>query len=254
MSRSIEDLLHRRTDLSTFLVHLTRTDHNGQARDRLFSILMNGMLQLGRPMGMAAGPAVERQEAQPEFYMSQQVICFTETPLEHAWMMCEDIANRQVQFEPYGIAVTRTWGRQHRLNPVWYLDITPGHDWLTQPVNRMIEEALAVGQFEADVFRITPYIEQMGPTASARKEFWWEREWRLAGRELLFTPIDLVAVLVPAEDHVTFRAALEGLRQQAGIAPEWFANARLIDPRWGLERIIASLASVPEAMAGPFPV
>jgi hypothetical protein len=41
MPRAVEELLHRRTDLSTFLVHLTRSDEGWAARDRLLNILMD---------------------------------------------------------------------------------------------------------------------------------------------------------------------------------------------------------------------
>lgn len=48
----IEDLLHRRTDLSTFLVHLTR-DGDASARDNLISILEAGLIEARTPLGPA---------------------------------------------------------------------------------------------------------------------------------------------------------------------------------------------------------
>src|SRR5688500_5267288 len=107
----VEELLHRRTDLSTFLVHFTRDDREVAARDRLLSILLAGELRRGRPMGMAAGSSRELQHTDSRFYETQRVSCFTDTPLEHAWMMCQDIQGRQLNFRPYGIAFTKTWGR-----------------------------------------------------------------------------------------------------------------------------------------------
>ena len=67
---------------------------------------------------------------------SQRVVCFTETPLEHIHLLTSDIDGRQIKFEPYGIALTKPIARSSGTNPVWYVDITPGHDWLTNPLNR----------------------------------------------------------------------------------------------------------------------
>ena len=135
----IECLLHRRADLSTFLVHFTRESVGTSARDNLLSILQSRTIEARRAMGMAA----KRVEAQPLSFATQKVVCFTETPLEHAWMMVEDIDNRDVAFSQYGIVVTKTYARRRACNPVWYLDITPGHDWLTNPINQLVNDAIA---------------------------------------------------------------------------------------------------------------
>lgn len=250
----IEDLLQRRTDLSTFLVHLTRTSDDLSARDRLLNILVEGRLRCGQVLGMAADKANEHRDRQPALFASQQVVCFTETPLEHAWMMCAQIETRQIDFSSYGLAFTKTWGRSKGINPVWYLDISArGIEWLTEPVNRIVAEAIAAGRFDHDIFKLTPFLEQMGPTAVARKEFWWEREWRLARRDLWFEPPDIVVVLVPSDDQAALLVDLDSLRQRGGIRQGYFAGLSLIDPLWGLERIIAKLADVPDRLAGPFP-
>ena len=48
MSEQIEDLLHRRTDLSTFVVHFTRDSETGKtSKDNLLSILKAGKLKTG---------------------------------------------------------------------------------------------------------------------------------------------------------------------------------------------------------------
>ncbi len=251
---SIEDLLHRRTDLSTFLVHFTRDSQDKSAMENLISILWDDRLRVGRPMGMASGIAIDRKESNPEFYESQRVVSFTETPLEHAWMMCEDIVGREMGFRPYGVAFTKTWGRAHGINPVWYVDISArGIDWLTKPINALIDAALSKSDLENEIFRITPFVEQMGPTKGSRKEFWWEREWRLAGRDLQFKPRELVVVLAPEEEHVSIMTSLEDLATQHDIASGYYEPLQYVDPRWGLERIVARLAGVPDQDAGPLP-
>lgn len=263
MPDQIETLLHRRTDLSTFLVHLSRTSNGVAARDRLLSILGSRQITAGGPFGMGAELA-SRHES---IAHTQRVVCFTETPLEHVWMQCREVEGRQMKFEPYGLAVTRTWGRINGANPVMYIDITPtGRDWLTNPINALIDTAESGQQVvrqgdrwivpaleHSPILMLLPFFEQMGKPKDTRKEFWWEREWRKVG-DLSFTWSDLVAVFVPDSDHAAFRSALaHRMASQDPPPPPGWEQLSIIDPRWGLERIIASLAGVPEAMARPFP-
>ena len=127
---TIEELLHRRTDLSTFLVHFTREYDQRSARDNLVSILRDVRIEARNVYGMADQLA----RRFPALAEGQKTVCFTETPLEHAWMMCSEIRGRRVQFDDgYGVAFTKTWARRRGINPVWYLDITRrgGPDWLT---------------------------------------------------------------------------------------------------------------------------
>jgi hypothetical protein len=61
MSEQIEDLLHRRTDLSTFLVHFTRDSDDGAtaSQDNLLSILNTCKLRARSTYGMAGHLARE---------------------------------------------------------------------------------------------------------------------------------------------------------------------------------------------------
>src|SRR5579862_7757618 len=122
MAMSIEELLHRRNDLSTFLVHLTRDGGGQSALQNLISMLSSNVIEARNVYGM--GRTMSHNN--PAFAESQRVVCFTETPLEHAWIMCQEIENRAFQFGPYGIAFTKTWARREGVNPVWYIDITVG--------------------------------------------------------------------------------------------------------------------------------
>jgi len=49
----IEELLHRRSDLSTFLVHLTRADGATSAKDQLKSILTAQTINATSAFGQA---------------------------------------------------------------------------------------------------------------------------------------------------------------------------------------------------------
>lgn len=225
----LQQALARRNDLSTFIVHLTRSQGPMSSQERLRKILEDGKLEAGRPLGQAVsriGAGVNARE-------SQRVVCFTETPLEYLYLLCETIAGRQVQLEPYGLAFTKRLARGRGVNPVWYVDITPGHSWLTNPLNNLIDNATASGAYEAsNVARLTPFIEQMGTIPfGTRKEFWWEREWRHVGDFSL--PSHVIGLCPEAEidDFVNYCTSIGKASFKA-----W------IDPRWSLEEMIARLA------------
>ena len=240
----IKDLLARRSDLSTFLVHLTRTVDRVSAKKRLKQILIGDEITAVT----AFGHAVSALEAAAADADSQNCVCFTETPLEHVGLLLGEIEGRECTFEPYGIAITKRQGRKNGVNPVWYVDITPGHDWLTVPLNKLVKAAIDdedTDFADSHIARITPFIEQMGRGTSTtgrgyRKEFWWEREWRHVGD---FTLPRRAIVLCPESDHAKFQAILD--------SDACSLKARIIDPRWGLEQIIAHLADFDEVDIGP---
>jgi hypothetical protein len=249
---TIESLLHRRTDLSAFVVHFTRESHSFSAEDNLLSILGGRHIEARTVYGMAKGLAKEVTEIED----AQRVACFTETPLEHAWMMCSSIEGRSVEFNGYGLAFTRTYARRKGANPVWYLDITPGHDWLTVPIANLVEEArrnaMPFGNdptgvaklLSAPILRLTPFIEQMGQPVDVRKEFWWEREWRHVGTFNFEFP-DIVVVFAPEARHSALRESIKGCLDWNDKMPT------LVDVNWGLERMIGAFADVPDL--DPFP-
>lgn len=229
----IRDLVARRSDLGTFLVHLTRDGDDQTARERFERILIDETLR-ARSM---FGPAKDLLEDEGFDLASQRCVCFTETPLEHIHLLLADIENRECRFRPYGIAMTKKVGRQEGINPIWYLDITPGHDWLAVNFSNIVERSLDLtnGRFtDRDVERLAPFIEQMGSGRRAdgygyRKEFWWEREWRHQGH--LRLPRQVIG-LCPEDEIDDFEEMTE----------EAFTRFTFIDPRWGLEQIIARLA------------
>ncbi|MEV5967841.1 abortive infection system antitoxin AbiGi family protein [Kribbella sp. NPDC051952] len=190
---------------------------------------------------------------------TQRTVCFSETPLEHTWMMVRDIQGRQQTFQKYGLVFTKALCRRNGCNPVWYLDITRGHDWLTVPIREQIRRAVSesldsTGRIdprrlaEQSVLRITPYIEQMGNPSGRRKEFWWEREWRHVGHFAFKTPNRVVALLAPEEDHEDTAAEI------AALSYSWLRReVPLVDPDWGLERMISALAGVHANDIGPWP-
>lgn len=245
----IEQILARRTDLSTFLVHLTRSSEDNSALDNLIHILTEQCIKAVSPFGMAY---LKLQNHRDDLD-SQKTVCFTETPLENVSLLTENITGRNIQFAPYGIAIARKQARRVGVNPVWYLDITPGHDWLTNPINSLVDQAISVGDFRNQpIAMIAPFLEQMGTFTGVggelertyRKEFWWEREWRHVGNFNL--PAKYI-ILCPSAEILQVKAAVDALDEL--VAP---SKVSYIDPRWSLEMIIGKLAGLGSDDLGAF--
>jgi hypothetical protein len=238
MEIEITDVLGRRSDLSTFIVHFTRgTDDGKTARQNLRSILKDKTLKARSPFGPAWRSLRSSRERN-----SQNCVSFSETPLEHVYCLTGNIPNRQVHLSRYGVAFTRMTARAKGINPVWYVDITPGHDWLMNPINRLIETTIERRKRfrTSQLARITPFIEQMGKGPSYRKEFWWEREWRHQG-DFKFSMSEVIFGFAPEERVEEF----EELTRRLGH------KVRFVDPNWNLERIIAHLCGCTEPLT-PF--
>lgn len=224
---NIRRVLAWRTDLSTFVVHLTRDENGQSAKERLELIINSWKIEARNPFGSARKELEDKSQSTD----SQKCVCFTETPLEYVHLLTGKIEGRRYEFQPYGVAITKTQARKNEANPVWYVDITQGHDWLMNPVNELINQAIDSGDFDDfSIAKISPFIEQMGDnrrTGGNLKEFWWEREWRHAGD---FTLPDRVILICPESEHENF----EGMDKEGNVAA--------IDADWGLEEIIAYLA------------
>ncbi len=230
----ISELLARRTDLSTFVVHLTRRTQDGRsARDNLRNILKTTTIQARSPFGSAAaklrpGPDLD----------SQMCVSFSETPLEHIHFLTQDIPKRRFRLSACGLAFTKLAVRKQGANPVWYVDITPGHDWLMKPVEKLVDYAIEHRKRFRDyaIAKLAPFIEQMGSGVRQdgygyRKEFWWEREWRHQG-DFHFLLSEVAFGLVPEKRIEEFEEFTKRLGRR---------RVPFLDPRWSLERMIAHL-------------
>lgn len=242
----IKELLQQRKDLSTFLVHLTREYPAGtSAKENLISILDGQEICAVNPYGIAKKQLAELGVATEENLESQRVVCFTETPLEYVHLLTKKIAGRNIQFSPYGIVITKRIARLWDVNQVWYLDITPQRDWLTNPLNNLIKSAVEDGDFNtSQVAKLTPFIETMGTGIRKTggrysKEYWWEREWRHKGD---FALNKRFIVICPEADFSEFEKACK----HQPFKP------RLIDPSWNLEQIIGHLAGFQTDDIDPF--
>ena len=235
---NIQQLLARRSDLGTFLVHLTGEYPEGTpAKENLKSILNDRAIEARTPYGSAVSRLTELKAETSKNRNTQKVVCFTETPLEHVRLLTQQIEGRRFKFGPYGIAITKRSARIWDVNPVWYLDITPGHDWLTKPLQNLIDSEIRAKTFAtSDVAKLTPFIEQMGSGPGYFKEYWWEREWRHVG-----------------DFHLTMRFIIVCPEKDYGeVTKSPLPKMPFIDPSWSIEQIIGRLAGFESEDIDPF--
>lgn len=238
MADRIQDLLHRRTDLSTFLVHFTRGDNDQLAFLNLLAMLEHHQIDARTAYGMAR----EFDALTADTNVGQRTVCFTDTPLEHCWMMVRDIERRSWKFRPYGVAFTKSFARSRGCNPVWYIDQTRGYTWLTHAVKRIVDEARQKCEDDPlldaetlDILQIAPFFEQSGEG----KDFSWEREWRFRGDFNFGEPRNVMAVFAPEDDHPEMAEAI------ASLSHEWASrHVPILDPEWGLERMLVAMSGV----------
>lgn len=227
--KNIRDILYRRSDLSTFVVHLTKD------KSSLDSIINSWEIEARSVWGLAKSKI---SESSPE-WESQKCVCFTETPLEHLHHMIEPIKGRSYQPGPYGIAITKKIARINGINPILYIDRTPAQtkQWeLFTAFDNIANKKIEENDFlNSDISKITPFIEQMksginrGTDEPYRKEFWWEREWRHVGN---FKLPEHIIIICPEDEFTIFEELVKD--------KTW--KPKCIDPNWGLEKIIAHLA------------
>ncbi len=170
-------------------------------------------------------------------------VCFSEAPVEHLYSLVADIVGRSVRLRPYGLAMTKMMARHNGSNPVWYVDMTPGHDWLqANALDKLRDEAIRGDFVSHPSSSLLPFFEAMGTWRSGQKEFWWEREWRKVGdypleeREIAFwlCPEDEIDEF---ESFIIKEWNLESIPDEDRLS----YGQRFLDPRWGVEEIIARL-------------
>jgi hypothetical protein len=235
---SIHDVLSRRNDLSTFLVHLSRERESGvSARDNLERIIRERRLRALTPMGWAKS---EDDQSQVEL-QSQRTVCFSETPLEHVHSLYSEIEGRDIRLEPYGLVLTKVVARRVGVNPVWYVDMTTagGREWdEARALDELRDRSIKSGAFHCSPeAKLMPFFEHMGTWPSSRKEFWWEREWRRRGDLNLEAIWQKIIWLAPEAEHKPLAALVASVNGR-GESPAF------IDPSWGIEQIIARLCGL----------
>ncbi|MFH1891259.1 MAG: hypothetical protein ABIK83_01085 [Candidatus Zixiibacteriota bacterium] len=181
--RDIDSILRFRSDLSPFLVHLTKDESGGRsAKENLTKILTEKQLLCSDQLisdarfGMLTSSLTEA-EKQDLF----SAICFTETPLNEVHSLLE-ISYRGVDLKPYGLAFLKERLADRGVSPVLYINNIRGNsDALFQAMCTLCETR------RNEAKRLLPLMAVFGkkiqPPAASNPQsgdvnFIWEREWR----------------------------------------------------------------------------
>lgn len=206
--REIQEILNFRTDISPFLVHLTREYNGIAARENLENIIKEKTLrQSGKRVSDARFGIDDREFEEEERKQLFGAICFTETPLNEVHCLLE-IQRRNFDLKPYGLVFMKERLSKRGVAPVFYLNNKMGDK---DGVLRVLCSLGESNKTKEESKKILPLIAFFGkhitpPNARAPKngehDFLWEREWRypyICGN-LVFTEEDVFVGLCPHEE------------------------------------------------------
>lgn len=252
----ISKVLSQRTDLSKFLVHLTR-DIPGQssAKENLISILKDKHLFAKNFECLFTNKLNNQNDNIKNQFKTTS---FTETPLDKLHLLTS-IAKRKKEFQPYGLIFNKSLIKTSGGNPVFYL----------HSENREITKYLWE---KYDEFIADPKSHKNFPKFGSRVnfikdnviDFYWEREWKVCG-DLEFRYDDLVAIICPEHEQLKLRSHLIGLAFNESLNPDYskepyhdengeyyppknlteyfLMKLVLIDINWSLEEMVLNLSS-----------
>lgn len=212
----ILELLNRRNDISTFVIHLCRDLENQPANQRLRNIL-------------SSNPPVIRAFSNSGLYAGDQnlntrAVCFSETPLEHIYTMVAEIDNRRCEYRKYGLIFSKEFLREKGVSPIWYINhLTAGGSPIRTALDNL-KQSLTPQQ--------TLYFQEIAPFLEywhryPFRDFYWEREWRFKG-DFTFQLNEPVLGICPEAEFLNWEND--------------FPPIKFVDPVWGLDRIVEKLA------------
>lgn len=181
MNRLIEDILHFRSDIPPFLVHLTRKNETQTASEVLKTIFNNRILKASSNQvsdakyGMLTSDMSENDKKK-----NFSAICFSETPLNEIHCLLE-IVYRSINLEPYGLVFIKENLQSKGVSPVFYLNnYTNDKDEVIQHLCKSFintnSGAKILPLFANTGVRLTNPFAQYRQTEKVN--FMWEREWR----------------------------------------------------------------------------
>lgn len=266
MSRTIDEILHFRRDVSPFLVHLTRDGSDqewwlptGTAKERLMNIIQQKALVqstnwVSRVALVNNNPQVIPQTDTQKYFSA---VSFTETPLEQVQCLL-NIEGRRVDLQPYGLVFRRDCLSQRHVSPVFYLNNTSGD---VEPILKAYLEMCETQPDAAekvvplvDFFghRIERGIAQTNPVGDY--DFSWEREWRLpyCFGNFTFNASDVFIGLCPEADIDEFEDLFA--RAFGDLPGVPVGRLQFIDPRRPLQWFASKLINARQRMDLPYSV
>ena len=205
-------------DMSNYVVHFTK---GGPGKDDYWTMIrIYGSYRLEPRHRFGIGKDKAPLAAE------QGTVCFSEIP-PGQWNRL--IKRRATKF---GLAFSKQFVLSRGGGPIWYA-------WKDTPHLQALQEMMAVaaGDVDAPIWRITPMIDAPGMYGGRDYMFDWEREWRHIGA-MSFMPEDVAFLLIPEGLHAAAKAFFENAHYEH-IGPAYFCP--FVDPSWDRDRIIDAL-------------
>jgi len=228
--RGIQDILCFRSDISPFLIHLTRGNEIGTAVENLTSILeYHFLISLGNPISDARFAVSLRNTTHTDKVNLFSAVSFSETPLNEIHCLLE-ISSREVNLEPYGVVFLKDNLKRKGVSPVIYINNERGDK------DSVVRALATLRNSHPDAARqLLPLISVFGrrlrPVGGTYLDrpvdFTWEREWRYAAASGLFNfeVADVFLGLCPHEQISNFErqfAPISFIDPQRNV--KWYAK------------------------------
>lgn len=194
-----------RSDLSPFLIHLTRKTDSGVALENLASMLGDQRIkaQSVQNLFMHEPRRLGFSDLLTKKFRS---VSFTEIPLEQIRVVTDPSIARDVKLEPCGLVFASDFVRRQGAGRVNYVDARSDagvRDMMLADFRKAFRTIKFYRDFarkhhDADA-RIANYVRT--DTVTVKRDFQWEREWRLVG-DLTFQFTDLIAIICPQPDRL----------------------------------------------------
>ncbi|OHB66644.1 MAG: hypothetical protein A2Y77_16005 [Planctomycetes bacterium RBG_13_62_9] len=220
MPRDIQDILHFRSDISPFLVHLTRDGDgvdNSSAKAKLERIIRDRKLIPGeREISDVRFGGTTSNMSAPDRKKYFGAVCFTETPLNEVHCLLE-INGRGIDLSPYGLVFVKEALRKKGVCPVCYINNE------RKDMDGVFKALFSLtDSLPDDAAKLLPLFAVFGqkiqaPGVPTRPEgtidFVWEREWRYPSvcGDLAFSDADVFVGLCPHDEINDFEGRFPGI-------------------------------------------
>lgn len=203
-----KDFLRKRSDLSSFLVHLFSDYLINDAPQRLKNSLNNKKIQAVAPWG---------------YFLHDnncpKSICFTEAPLNQL----KHIKDLSKKLTEYGLVFSKDCILNAKGNPTFYVSNYQNNNDIINSLKE-IKKYCESNQIYSNYFqKIKPFIDSFDDNHN----FCWEREWRIV-EDFSFEYTDIVVGLCPEKDKQMIKYFKE-------------KNIKHVDVNWSLDEMIFAL-------------
>jgi hypothetical protein len=217
---SAEYLLSRRNDLSSYLVHLTRSYGKRTSEDNLRRILNRERLLARNPHCLFSSRIDRLTSDQSDLF---NTVCFSEIPLSDLNYLTHKMEGRSCNLSQYGLVFDKAVVRDSGGNPVFYVDTRSSEGKARcDALWRCFRTATKKDDANHCYYSFLPFVNKAG----LNYDFSWEREWRIVG-DFDFERSDVFLGLAPENK-------LAGLEASYPEIP-W------VSPRWGRDRMLSKL-------------